>query len=973
MTPQSGDQPVSQRQYNTAQSGGVVYAVQNGNQYVYLYRHKPPYRVEPLSAEPPPVLNPLVRRAPSWLLSARYQVVPFYGRDAELAWLQDWRDSPMRGLSVRLVHASSGQGKTRLATQFAEVCTQQGWTVAVVRHRSDAATASGIDQQLAVNHRGLVLIVDYAERWPLLDMLTLLHQHQAAASTPVRALLLARSAGGWWQSLVHQLGNANLDDVRQRELAPLAKHPPDRQAIYAAARDRFATILGLSAATAEPDLSGPQFEMVLAAHMKALVDVDATACGLTPPSGRDQAGLSSYLLDREHDYWRAAHQQGAGPVRTSEVGMSRTVYTATLTRALPHRDGVTALTRANIIEATTQPISQVLTDHAALYPPADPDTVLEPLYPDRLGEDFLALTTPGQTDTDDSRIEPWATTLPAQLLITDDADDPPPTYARAAITVLIEAARRWPHLAERQLYPLLRQRPRLALTAGGTALARLAELQHPGILEVLQVIEPHLPAAQHVDLDTGIAALTTRLATYRLANTTDPAERVRVHAIHGWRLNLAGQYNLALDATTKAIQACGVILGGDLKLTTPDLFISFAQALDHQCIALSNLGRRQEALDAAFQAVATRRVLANAVPTTFDPDLNLKLNLDLARSLINLSMMLINLGRLQQALDVLVEAHEMSRRLDAADLETPDVNIARTLTNLSLTLLELGRRQDALDPASRAVSILRKLVTANPARFEPEFAAALSNVGIAQGGQDGLTAIDEAIEIWRRLGATNPARFEPDLAQALYNLGKMQAELGRPQEALATLAEVVEIRRRLAQANPAKFGPGLLNTLNARAEQLSAVGSQDASHAWAEAITTGLGLSAAHPDAFTAARQRLITAINATDTEPDLDDPPTSKARGGVNTDPPPAETSFLVSMVWDLPGRDGLLTSGKTLAGKVRRGMVLQDDAGRKIRVLALEFLSPRDVATGEVTILVERTHPSPVRPQALLTATVG
>jgi tetratricopeptide (TPR) repeat protein len=947
----------------------VVYAVQNGNQYVYLYRHKPPYRVESLPAEPPPVSDRLVRRAPSWLLSARYQVVPFYGRDAELAWLQGWRDSPMGGLSVRLVHASSGQGKTRLATQFAEVCTQQGWTVAVVRHRSDAATASGTDQQLAVNHRGLVLIVDYAERWPLLDMLTLLHQHQAAASTPVRALLLARSAGGWWQSLVHQLGNANLDDVGQWELAPLAKHPPDRQAIYAAARDRFASILALSAATADPDLSGPQFEMVLAAHMKALVDVDATARGLTPPSGRDQAGLSSYLLDREHDYWRAAHQQGEGPVRTSEVGMSRTVYTATLTRALPHRDGVTALTRANISEATTQPIDQVLTDHTVLYPPADPGTVLEPLYPDRLGEDFLALTTAGQADTDDSRIEPWATTLPAQLLITDDADDPPPTYARAAITVLIEAAHRWPHLADRQLYPILRQRPRLALTAGGTALARLAELQHPGILEVLQVIEPHLPAAQHVDLDTGIAALTTRLATYRLATTTDPAERARVHTVHGWRLNLAGQYNLALDATTEAMQACGVILGGDLKLITPDLVSIFAQALDNQCIALSNLGHRQEALDAAFRAVATRRLLANAVPTAFDPNLNR----DLVRSLITLSAMLINLGRLQQALDVLVEAHEISRRLAAADLEAPDVDIARTLTNLSLTLLDLGRRQDALDPASRAVSILRQSVTANPARFEPELAAALSNLGIAQGGQDGLTAIAEAIKIWRRLATTNPAKFEPDLARGLHNLGKIQAELGRPLEALANTTEAAEIRRRLAQANPAKFGPDLVNTLNARAEQLSAVGSQDASHARAEAIITGLRLSAAHPDAFTVARQHLITAINATKTEPDLDDPPTSKARSGINTDPPPAETSFLVSMVWDLPGRDGLLTSGKTLAGKVRRGMVLQDDAGRKTRILALEFLSPRDVATGEVTILVERTHPSPVRPQALLTATAG
>ena len=819
-----------------------------------------------------------------------------------------------------------------------------------------------------------MLIVDYAERWPLLDMLTLLRQHQAAASTPVRALLLARSAGGWWQSLVHQLSNANLDDVGQWELAPLAKHPPDRQAIYAAARDRFASILGLSAEIADPDLSGPQFEMVLAAHMKALVDVDATAHGLTPPSGRDQAGLSSYLLDREHDYWRAAHQQGAGPVRTSEVGMSRTVYTATLTRALPHRDGVTALTRANIIEATTQPIDQVLTDHAALYPPADPGTVLEPLYPDRLGEDFLALTTPGQTDTDDSRIEPWATTLPAQLLITDDADDPPPTYARAAITVLIEAARRWPHLAERQLYPLLRQRPRLALTAGGTALARLAELQHPGILEVLQIIEPHLPAAQHVDLDTGIAALTTRLATYRLATTTDPAERARVHTIHGFRLNLAGHYDLALDANTKALQIYQELLAGVAERTTPhlvdgiavaQLVDGIAQTLDNQCNTLSNLGRGQEALDAAFQAVAIRRIRAADVGTT-----TFELDRDLAISLNALSVVLMNLGRLQQALDILVEVLEISRRLAATDPVTSDLFAARALSNLSGTLLDLRAAPGRPDPASQAVPILRRLATTDPARFEPELASALSNLGIMQGGQDGLTAIAEGIAIWRRLTTTNPAKFEPNLARGLHNLGKRQAELGRSLEAVANTTEAAEIRRRLAQANPAKFGPDLANTLQSLAEQRSAAGSPDASDAWAEAIITGLRLSADHPDAFTAARQRAITAINATDTV-DLDDPPTSKARGGVNTDPPSAETSFLVSMVWDLPGRDGLLTSGKTLAGKVRRGMVLQDDAGRKARILALEFLSPRDVATGEVTILVERTHPSPVRPQALLTAT--
>jgi hypothetical protein len=45
-----------------------------------------------------------------------------------------------------------------------------------------------------------------------------------------------------------------------------------------------------------------------------------------------------------------------------------------------------------------------------------------------------------------------------------------------------------------------------------------------------------------------------------------------------------------------------------------------------------------------------------------------------------------------------------------------------------------------------------------------------------------------------------------------------------------------------------------------------------------------------------------------------------------------------------------------------------LQDSDNLRVRVLALEFLSPRDIRTGEVTITLERTTPSPVKPNAML-----
>jgi WD40 repeat protein len=101
------------------------------------------------------------------------------------------------------------------------------------------------------------------------------------------------------------------------------------------------------------------------------------------------------------------------------------------------------------------------------------------------------------------------------------------------------------------------------------------------------------------------------------------------------------------------------------------------------------------------------------------------------------------------------------------------------------------------------------------------------------------------------------------------------------------------------------------------------------------------------------------------------EDPVRASRRGSATAHLGPAEVSFLVTRVRDHAYRDGLLVSGQRLTGRLRQGMVLQDRAGRRTRVLALEFLSPRDVALGEVTIQVERTDPSPAQPHAVLIAT--
>ncbi|MER6086309.1 hypothetical protein [Streptomyces sp. NPDC001833] len=321
----------------TAADGGRVNAVQHGDQYNYIYRGTPPYRVEPFPLAVPAAVPAGLARVPSRLLTARHQVVPFLPRP-ELALLESWRDGASPGLSVRLVHAEGGSGKTRLAAEFAARSSGAGWAVALARHRSEAASAGGGDQTLTVRAPGLVLIVDYAERWPLEDLITLVRQHRDAARDKLRILLLARHAGIWWQGLAHQFAKLDILDADALRLKGLPDTPGVRAGMYIAARDRFAEIFTHTAPArigVPGNLDDPMYALTLTVHMRALVDVDAASRGKTPPTGSGQASLSSYLLDRERDHWRSFHDQGRGPLRATEQTMGRAVYVATLSGARP--------------------------------------------------------------------------------------------------------------------------------------------------------------------------------------------------------------------------------------------------------------------------------------------------------------------------------------------------------------------------------------------------------------------------------------------------------------------------------------------------------------------------------------------------------------------------------------------------------------------------------------------------------------
>ncbi|OPC76521.1 hypothetical protein B4N89_46770 [Embleya scabrispora] len=67
-------------------------------------------------------------------------------------------------------------------------------------------------------------MVDYAERWPAVDLTALL-THSIAQGRRARVLLVARPAGLWWQTLAQYL-DRHLDlDSETLPLPPLAEEP----------------------------------------------------------------------------------------------------------------------------------------------------------------------------------------------------------------------------------------------------------------------------------------------------------------------------------------------------------------------------------------------------------------------------------------------------------------------------------------------------------------------------------------------------------------------------------------------------------------------------------------------------------------------------------------------------------------------------------------------------------------------------
>ncbi|MFI8529908.1 hypothetical protein ACIGMX_06560 [Streptomyces aquilus] len=219
--------------------------------------------------------------SPSALLRAQQAVVPFHGRTALLDGLHAWAALP--GVGAYLIHGPAGQGKSRLAHQLADQLADERWAVLWLR----SETANTALDVVAASAVPALVVVDQADTrtGQLAGLLEALIRR--APATPVKLLLLARTAGKWWSTLQadNPLIEQMVSDVPVTALTPLAPDPTTRAQAYQQAVDGFARHLPrvrgwqhhdwptLATRLPVPSPDRPGLDVALTLHATALTDL----------------------------------------------------------------------------------------------------------------------------------------------------------------------------------------------------------------------------------------------------------------------------------------------------------------------------------------------------------------------------------------------------------------------------------------------------------------------------------------------------------------------------------------------------------------------------------------------------------------------------------------------------------------------------------------------------------------------------
>ncbi|SOR80269.1 hypothetical protein [Streptomyces chartreusis] len=783
------------------------------------------FRLELLQPVESPVLDPMARHQPSYLLHPVNQVVPYRPPVEDLMALARWRDS-REDRSVLLLHGPGGQGKTRTAQHFAACASADGWSVAQARDLSTAAPVLPPAQALPSDR--LLIVVDYAERWRYESLLAMLEStredHRARV---LRVLLLARSAPHLWDQLMAELGPLRIAWAEPIALTGFGGTP--REALFAEAATAFAHALGVPEVSppAPDDLADPAYASPLTLHMAALAGVVAAVQDDARPTD-----ISHYLLMHEQRRWNAS--VAAETVRSL-------VVLATLFGPVRTRESARALLLATGAADGPHEADKALKAHRAVYPS---DRHLAPLRPDRFAEDFLGW----HLGRDPDAVDDLAALLTGEGVLLQEGD------IRQALIVLANAARHEP--VRGLLDEVITQRPDLAETSPAIMLA------------VAEHLPPH--TAMEIALrPAGAVELTyARLKLAERAAHAIPEGAPALADIGGlWLLGKSlmdyGDHAQAEVVLGKAVRRMRE-RHDDPAAGNP---VDLADLLNLYAESLAFTGRKPDSVRVMAEAI---ELLREQPPGSSEDEASRRTSV-LARSLSNQSNALAGVDDLLGALAAAKESVGLYEALAAHDAEEYAVALVRAEARVGGLLHDLGRPEEAVGIGRKAADALRWLSADDPEAHRIDYADTLFNLALSlkETGQTGQAALalSEAADLYRYLAQHIPLRFLDRLGECLHTLSGVLEDLGRAGEMVRVLRELVVVEQQLGQeAYPDDRRYAL--TMFSLGQQLAAL--EDYEHAVSpltEAVVLFRNLAALYPEgaeyALPAALVMLSIAQNA--------------------------------------------------------------------------------------------------------------
>jgi len=680
------------------------------------------------------------RAPPSFLLRSDFEVVPFGGREGETASFLSWATAD-DAVSVRLCFAPGGQGKTRLAQQLVTRLARDGWVAGRLRPRYQEELLA----QLLQCPADTFVVVDYAETQLgcLQDIMGLLARPRADGCR-LRLLLMARSAGEWWDELQRRAPDpvAALMYDAAHELPPLFSEPGSRLSAFREAIAAFCDAGGYESTriAPPPDLEHVRYARALTLHMTALAILLDHQQGW--PAGKDAARLdpASRVLAHERNYWEDSARARKLP-HTGQRLLDAVMTAATCCGSASRDEALDLLSGLPDLAGEHRRVLGQYADWAHQLHPGD--GWLNPLEPDLLGEYFVAHTLQDQDD------------LAAALA--RSASTPDQMWQLVSVTT--GASGRYVGMPEVITGILSAGNDKLWLTGamGAAYLPDPSVLTRPLLAAIGAVTDwsflwaaaREIPSSHRVS-DLKIGAAQEALARYRSAPQRDPAVEAELTDLLSAGLYYDGQHDEVADVQRELIKKYAKLAKQDPRRYTAQLGF-----------AMLNYGEQHLAPEEARQAhrLAGQVInMAGVVPADERPRL-------LSHAYSLRSMALKSLGQPGQALKA-AERAVREARTAAQSSEIGQAWLPMEIMNLANRHSELGDHKRALETIQETVDLLREAETGAPDPLSPNMAEVLLNYAQCLSDcrllPEACSAVAEAARRFHRLTGSH-AKFYPKL------------------------------------------------------------------------------------------------------------------------------------------------------------------------------------------------------------------